>query len=206
MRCAADFREVKLGRNPMYNLVVKAGTRLSLYTCLLAGTGAAADAGDLAAMMDRPVSSSTDLELVVSGHIAPKCEIEWDPATVDLELSTPRGLKDYPVQVDCNQILDVELSSLHGGFRLQTNRASLPDVPGFTGFIPYHVIFSVNIPDATPVHSNSHSMQSSPQIGSVGVVPHQTTGNLRLSWDQDAIPFGGRYGDVIEIRASGRGR
>jgi len=182
----------------MNNTRIKAGFRLSLYTCLLL-SGGAAKANDLG-------SSATELELIISGYVSPKCDIKWNPQSIDIELSAPRGHQDYPVQVDCNQILDVELSSAYGGFRLQTNRMKFPDVPGFTGFIPYQANFSVNIPGASSVIADSQSMQSAPQAGSVGVVPHRTTGTLRLSWDQDAIPFGGRYGDVIEIRASGRGR
>lgn len=149
--------------------------------------------------------SVTDLELKIAGQIAPKCDVHWNNKDLDLDLSAPNGHQDFLVSVNCNQLLNVELTSEFGGFKLDTNSA-IPAVSGFTGFISYTAEFSVDIQNAKTVTADSQSMRATPRGGSIGVIPYETSGRLRLTWDNQSTPFGGRYRDVIEIRTSSKGR
>lgn len=150
-------------------------------------------------------ASSTNLELKIAGKISPKCDVRLAEEDVELDFSSRDGHQDFLVEVDCNQELGIEMRSQHGGFRLETIGKNMPKARGFTGFVPYAAEFSVNALGAQPVLVNSELMKNSASGGSIGVIPYKTNGNLSLKWSAKADLFGGRYSDVIEIRASGNG-
>lgn len=181
---------------------VHAVFRHGLMTILAFGMAAKAGANDFRS----EVSHSANLELVLQGHISPRCEVALDARNIELDLKQVTGSRTYPVQIDCNQVLNIEMSSRNGGFQIETNTSRRAPSHGFTDFIPYHATFNVNVPGARAIHFDSLKMKSIFQSGSVGVVPFETTGTLELSWSHNSTPYGGHYSDVIEIRASQKGK
>lgn len=167
--------------------------------CTTVSAGLTAKASDYS-------QESLDLELVISGTISPRCEVFLENGNIALDLGTAKGAQNYPVHIDCNEILHIEMVSREGGFKHQTLSGSPPELNGFTAHIPYLAEFSVDAANAQIVRVKSQAMKGTPQGGSTDVIPFRTLGNLRLSWHHDAAPYGGRYSDVIEIRASGKGR
>jgi len=186
----------------MHSFIMQAGTRLGISTkILIALTGSA-----LASDASYDNAPTADLELTIQGQIAPKCTVNIEADHTELDLTNTSGFADISVDVDCNEELYVELQSLNGGFELESRRKFSPDTNGFTSFIPYTANFSVDAPYALPLQIKSASMKGQRQGGTIGVVPFQTSGNLRLNWSLESQLYGGRYSDVIEIHTSSRGR
>ncbi|NNF00980.1 MAG: hypothetical protein HKN25_18330, partial [Pyrinomonadaceae bacterium] len=125
---------------------------------------------------------------------------------IELDFSNLTGFENVNVDIDCNQELVVEMQSRHGGFQLVTPGREHQANNGFTAFVPYTAEFSVNALNSQKIRVESADMKGVTRGGSIGVIPYQSNGNLKLIWSSDTPMLGGRYIDVIEIRTSGKGR
>jgi hypothetical protein len=144
-----------------------------------------------------------ELELTITGHISPKCEIRLPNRALNVQLFDRAGSDQLGFALDCNQVMNVTLVSQNGGLEHDTH-ARGEAFDGFLNFLPYTATFSVNANGAQAISASSEAMRGGAG-GSVGVVPHGTTGTLELGWNPELPLVGGTYQDVIEIRVTGAG-
>ena len=150
------------------------------------------------------IPASVNLELDLRGYVKPRCELNLSTNDIYTVLTDGPGQETVPFNVNCNQRLSVSMQSRNGG--LQHEKHGIWDTStGFTGFLPYKLEFTVNADGAEPVVEESEKIKAVPGGGSIGTIPFRAKGNLKLSWVPEGNLFGGRYGDVIEIRVSGEG-
>lgn len=128
----------------------------------------------------------------------------FDRTGLDLTLNDRPGRARLPFSVDCNQTMDIAVTTRNGGMALQSQRGFVAS-PGFIALLPYDLDFSIDRAGAQTITFNSENLRESPGTGSFGVIPFVTRGALELSWSPSLPLIGGEYGDVIEIRVSGRG-
>ena len=146
-------------------------------------------------------SSDVSLSLDVSGHIAPRCVMTMDSARMDVVMSHRKGSASLGASVDCNDAMRVDFTSRNGAL-IHTGADVLMDSPGFTSRVPYDVTLDVAAPGAVPVTVASEDAGVAATGGGIGVVPFDSRAQLRVDWRAEEEPFGGTYGDVIEIRVS----
>lgn len=146
---------------------------------------------------------SAELELSIFGRISPKCEISLPNRRIQTILTDGPGRESVSFSVNCNQTLSVTMTSANGGFEHPTRKRE-QSFDGFTNFLPYRAIFSVNADDAQPVIAKSEEMIGGAG-GSIGTVPYRASGTLELDWNPEQPLLGGTFEDVIEIRISGAG-
>lgn len=145
--------------------------------------------------------AQVELELKILGKVSPKCELSVANPKADVILTEKAGSTSVPFLVDCNQRMNVRIRSLNGGMQ-HSEVGRDPRFAGFVNFVPYTASFKVDVEGARIVAADSQTM-TSPVEGSVGLIPHQTTGALSLAWNATPPLLGGLYLDVIEIRVSG---
>ena len=179
-------------------LAISASIKLGLLGTLLVFGSANAN------INSQNVAGSTTIELGIEGFIKPHCIIEFDSSRSNIPLTAKAGQYTQSFEVDCNQHLSVEMQSLNGAF-LHENSKLLIQSPEFTDRVNYQVDFAVSAPGASVVSARSQDMFENPVVGSIGVIPFKTKGNLHFSWSPDKPLIAGEYGDVIEIRVTGDG-
>jgi len=150
------------------------------------------------------IPASVNLELAVRGYIKPRCELRLDSNQIHAVLTDGNGSASVDLKVNCNQRLSVSMQSRNGG--LMHEKHGIWDTStGFTGFVPYQLTFDVKARGTSPIVVESKQIQAVPGGGSIGAIPYRADGKLSLNWKPEGNLFGGRYGDVIEIRVSGEG-
>lgn len=145
-----------------------------------------------------------DLKLKLNGFIKPHCSIDIPDNKLWFYIYDEAGQASTDFSVNCNQPLQVEITSLYGGLR-HTAFDRIPDYPGFSEFVPYDMAFSVNVPNAKTLKFDSEHVQTTPGGGSINVIPYSAEGTLDLSWSPTEPLIAGEYSDVIEIRVTGDG-
>jgi len=149
--------------------------------------------------------AKADITLDISGHIKPKCDLLIAEKQISLTLGKTAGYRDMDIQIDCNQTLSIEMQSLNGGL-LNEKADFLSSSSGFTEILPYDLEFTVPAAGADLIRVESENIKGVMRGGSTGVTPFKAKGNLRVRWTPEQTLLGGRYSDVIEIRASNIGR
>ena len=145
-------------------------------------------------------SSDASLSLELTGHIVPRCTMAVDDTRLGAIISERTGRVSVGASVDCNDAMRVDFRSRNGAL-VHSAANTLTDSPGFTSRIPYSMTLDVAAPGAAPVTVSSEEAISSAG-GEIGAVPFSSRAELRVDWRAEEEPFGGTYGDVIEIRVS----
>jgi len=172
-------------------------------------------AAALAAILTGPVAMATsypsygtnhpaqvDLKLKLFGKIKPHCEIHLPKEKLWFEMTDAADMRSVSFDLNCNQPLKVEVSSLNGGLE-HTSHDRLPDYPGFTSFVEYDLDISLRAPGTNALRFESEDISNDPGRGHFGAIPHDTKGDLKISWSPSETLIAGEYGDVIEIRITG---
>ena len=145
-------------------------------------------------------SSEASLSLELSGRIAPRCTMSLDDTRLHVLMEGRTGSASVGASVDCNDTMRVDFRSRNGAL-VHSDADNLMSSPGFTARVPYSMTLDVAAPDAVPVTVSSEDATAETG-GSIGVVPYSSRAKLRVDWRAEEEPFGGTYGDVIEIRVS----
>ena len=145
-------------------------------------------------------SSDASLSLELSGRIAPRCTMTLDDTRLDVVMSHRAGSASIGANVDCNDAMRVDFTSRNGAL-VHSGAEILMDSPGFTSRVPYDMTLDVSAAGAVPVTVSSEEARSTAG-GGIGTVPYNSRAQLRMDWRAEEEPFGGTYGDVIEIRVS----
>ncbi len=143
------------------------------------------------------------IDLRVTGHVSPKCEINLPNRRIQTALTDGSGHETVTFHVNCNQILSVVMTSSNGGLKHPTYDRE-QSFQGFTNFLPYRASLSVNANNAQSIVAESSAMIGGAS-GSIGVVPFSAAGKLELQWNPEQPLLGGTFEDVIEIRITGSG-
>jgi hypothetical protein len=157
----------------------------------------------MCALSTSALAADATATLNITGKISPHCAIDLDRNSFDATLTDGPGNDSVGFSIDCNERLNVFMSSRHGGLKLETSRPGI-NSPGFISFLPYLATFAVTADGAKPVSFESKHMVGG-AIGAIGVAPYRARGRLDLSWKPTAPLIGGSYSDIIEIRVSGEG-
>jgi hypothetical protein len=147
---------------------------------------------------------SVDLKLRLDGYIKPHCSINIPNKKLWFYIRDEAGQASIDFEVNCNQPLNVEVSSKNGGLK-HTAFNRIPDYDGFSEFVPYELSLAVDAPDAKTLNFESEHIQVMPGGGSIGVIPYSANGTLDLSWLPEEPLIAGEFRDVIEIRVTGDG-
>ena len=145
-------------------------------------------------------SSDASLSLNLHGSITPRCTMSLDDSRLHVTMSGSTGSASVGASVDCNDTMRVDFRSRNGAL-VHSYADTLMDSPGFTARVPYNMTLDVAAPGAVPVSVASEDATAETG-GSIGVIPYSSRANLRVDWRAEEEPFGGTYGDVIEIRVS----
>ena len=145
-------------------------------------------------------SSEASLSLELSGRIAPRCTMSLDGSRLHVLMEGRTGSASLGASVDCNDTMRVDFRSRNGAL-VHSQADTLMSSPGFTARVPYSMTLDVAAPGAVPVTVASENAITETG-GGIGVVPYSSRANLRVDWRAEEEPFGGTYGDVIEIRVS----
>jgi len=146
--------------------------------------------------------SSVDLELKLFGKIKPSCEIHFPKEKLWFEMTDDADMRAVTFDLNCNQPLKVEVSSRNGGLQ-HSAHDRLPTYPGFTSFVEYDLGLALQAPGTNDLRFDSEDIKSEPGRGHFGAIPHDTKGELKISWVPTENLIAGTYGDVIEIRVTG---
>ena len=146
--------------------------------------------------------SFVDLKLKVFGYIKPHCEISLPDEKLWFDMTDDADMKSVAFDLNCNQPLKVEVSSLNGGLKHEAH-SRLADYAGFTSFIEYDLDLALQTAGTRTLRFDSEDIKDAPGRGHFGVIPHETTGDLQIRWSPTETLIAGTYGDVIEIRVTG---
>jgi len=168
---------------------------------IITSTGTAAMAGSYNSHQTTN-PSYVDLELKLFGKIKPRCEIHLSKEKLWFEMTDDASLRSLPFDINCNQPLKIEVSSRNGGLE-HSSHDRIPTYPGFTSFLEYDLDLALQAPGTNNLHFDSEDITNEPGRGHFGAIPHDTKGELQISWTSTETLIAGTYGDVIEIRITG---
>jgi len=189
-------------------LTLQSFTHLSAFkNCLTAALFAVIASGPTATATsyghnDTKNPSKVDLKLKVFGHIKPHCEIHLPSEKLWFEMTDDADMKSVSFDLNCNQPLKVEITSLKGGLEHEAHDR-IPTYAGFTSFVEYDLDVALQAPGTHALRFDSEDIKGSPGHGHFGAIPHETKGDLKISWSPTEKLIAGTYGDVIEIRVTG---
>lgn len=181
--------------------------RISMSLAILASIGIAVTLSQPASGTGghySPADETVDMKLKLDGFVKPHCSIDIPDKKLWFYIYDDAGQASVDFEVNCNQPLKVEISSLNGGLRHEAFDR-IPDYEGFSEFVPYDLSLAINAPDAKTLNFESEHIQTTPGRGSIDVIPYSADGTLDLSWAPNEPLIAGTYRDVIEIRVTGDG-
>jgi len=182
--------------------------RISIWLAALASTGIAVAFSQPAIGSDsrgyEVADSTADLKLKLDGFIKPYCSIDIPDDKLWFPIYDEAGDSSVAFNVNCNQDLKVEISSLNGGLQHAAFHR-IPDYDGFSEFLPYNLSFAIDAANAQALNFQSEQIKAAPGRGSIGIIPYSASGRLDLSWAPSEPLIAGEYRDVIEIRVTGDG-